>query len=410
MLTAWALALGGDAGTVSSVQSLATAAQAVHLPAAIASTSGSRKRITVAALLLARLAWLPLALFALAGDVGPRGRALLLVTAGLSAVLGMLSQNAYGTWIGDTVPAPLRGRFFGTRTWVAAIGGAFAALVMAAVLDGARGGAPGPRSGVLLEGRVPLPVLAGIALLVVALGLVSGALLGGATELSVARPQRDVSVSIARARALLADPALRRFLRYQIFWGVAVAPGAAFFAMHVLTTMRGGFRLVAMHGIVLVLARVCTARLWGARVDRLGAPHVLALCSLGIGVMPLLWAFCDEHTWWPLAIDAVLAGVLWGGHQIAVSAHPLGIGDVEDRPFVLAWSSLALGLAWALAALVAGSLVRVLPADALGIGPYRVLFVFSGLARASCAWWALRLARTPRGAAGLHADVTRSHA
>ena len=40
--TAWSRAWCSDAGTVSSVQSLATAAQAIHLPAAIASSRFSR--------------------------------------------------------------------------------------------------------------------------------------------------------------------------------------------------------------------------------------------------------------------------------------------------------------------------------------------------------------------------------
>jgi hypothetical protein len=86
VLTAWSLALGGDAGTVSSVQSIATAAQAMHLPAAKASARSSRKRVALAALLLARLAWMPLGLFALACDAGSLGRTVLLLTAALSSV------------------------------------------------------------------------------------------------------------------------------------------------------------------------------------------------------------------------------------------------------------------------------------------------------------------------------------
>lgn len=403
VLTAWSLALGGDAGTVSSVQSIATAAQAVHLPAAMASARGSRKRLAITALLLARLAWLPLGLLALALEPGSLGRTVLLLTAALSSVFTMFAQNAQGAWMGDAIPSAVRGRFFGTRTWVAALGGSVAALLIATLLDrGDRG------AGVVSDGRVALPVLAALSFLVVGLGLVSAFLLGAASDSRSASHAREpLAASVRRAWSLLADPPLRRFLRYQILWGIAVAPGAAFFTMHVLTTMHGGYRLIAAHGIVVVISRVLTARLWGARVDRFGASRELALCSFGIGAMPLLWTLCDEHTWWPLAIDAVLSGVLWGGQQIAVAAHPLSIGKTEDRPYVLAWSSLSLGLAWAGASLVAGALARTLPADVLGLGPYRVLFVFSGLARASCAFWALKLNEPAHEPAS---EATRSHA
>ncbi|MBN8609410.1 MAG: hypothetical protein J0L92_02410 [Deltaproteobacteria bacterium] len=406
VLTAWALALGGDAGTVSSVQSISTAAQAMHVPAAMASARGSRKRLVLAAMLVARLAWLPLAALALLGDVGPAGRALLLATCAIASIFSMFAQNAQGSWIGDAVPPSVRGRFFGTRTWVAALGGSVAALLIATLLD------RGDRLEVAREasdGRVPLPVLGVLGVLVVGLGAISTLLLRGADEHTRDASTESLSSSLARARTQLADPALRRFLRYQILWGIAVAPGAAFFTMHVLTTMHGGYRLIAAHGIVVVVTRVMSAHVWGARVDRFGASRELALCSLGIGVMPLLWSVCDEHTWWPLALDAVLSGVLWGGQQIAVSAHPLGIGKPEDRPYVLAWSSLALGLSWAGASLVAGSLVRVLPDDVLGIGPFRLLFVFSGLARASCAWWALKLNASPAPTI-VSGEATRSHA
>jgi hypothetical protein len=386
LLTAWSLALGGDAGTVSSVQSIATAAQAMHLPAAVASARGSRKRLAIAALLFARLAWLPIGLFALVLEPGSLGRSMLLATAALSSVLTMFAQNAHGAWMGDAIPSAVRGRFFGTRTWVAALGGSVAALLIATLLDG------GDRAGAAGDGRVAPALLAAISFLVVGLGLVSTLLLWGAAERrGVDGAPETLTASLLRARRLLADPPLRRFLRYQILWGIAVAPGAAFFALHVLTTMHGGYRLIAAHGIVLVVARVLTARMWGRRVDRFGASRELALCSFGIGVMPLLWALCDERTWWPLAVDAVLSGVLWGGQQIAVAAHPLSIGRPDDRPYVLAWSALCLGLAWAVASLLAGALVRTLPADLFGLGPYRTLFVFSGLARASCAFWALRL-------------------
>ncbi len=404
VLTAWALALGGDAGTVSSVQSISTAAQAMHVPAAMASARGSRKRLALVAISIARLAWLPLAAMAFFGDVGPFGRALLVGTCALASVFSMFAQNAQGSWMGDAIPTAVRGRFFGTRTWVAALGGSVAAFLIATVLDRGDRGVAGAS-----DGRVPLPVLGSLGLLVVVIGAVSVVLLRGADEPRTEERARGESVaeSLARSRALLRDPALRRFLRYQILWGIAVAPGAAFFTMHVLQTLHGGYRLIAAHGIVVVITRVLSAHVWGARVDRFGASRELAMCSLGIGVMPLLWSVCDEHTWWPLAIDAVLSGVLWGGQQIAVSAHPLGIGKAQDRPFVLAWSALAVGLSWAGASLVAGSLVRVMPADVLGIGPFRVLFVFSGLARASCAYWALKLNETP---AMVSTEATRSHA
>jgi MFS family permease len=376
MLTAWSLALGGDASTVSSIQSLMTAAQATHLPAALASSHFSRKKITLVAMLGARLAWLPLVLLGM--HLGPQqGRTALALSVIASSILAMFAQNAMGSWMGDAVPAHSRGRFFAGRTWMGALGGLLAACLIATLLDrGANG-----------DGRVSMGTMQLIAGIVVVLGVVSTALLSGAH----ADDQTHTHLDLSRGFALLRNDAMRRLLRYQILWGIVVAPGAAFFALHVLQTLHGGYRMLAGHGVLLVFSRLLTARYWGRYVDVHGASRTLAVCCVGIGVMPLLWAYSSETRWWPMALDALLSGVLWGGHAIAMQAHPLGVGEVRDRPFVLAWSTLALGLAWALGGMVAGAVVRELPSDALGLGPYRMLFVFSGLGRAACAYWAWKL-------------------
>lgn len=376
MLTAWSLALGGDASTVSSIQSLMTAAQATHLPAALASAQFSRKKIAMVAMLGARLAWLPLLLLGTQLNA-KEGRAALALSVIASSVLAMFAQNALGSWMGDAVPAHSRGRFFAGRTWMGALGGLMAACLIATLLD--RGAGP--------TGRVSMGTMHIVAAIVVVLGVVSTALLSSVHTGDKAQPHLDLS----RAFSLLRNDAMKRLLRYQILWGIVVAPGAAFFALHVLQTLHGGYRMLAGHGILLVFSRLLTARYWGRYVDVHGASRTIALCCLGIGLMPLLWAFSNESRWWPMAIDALLSGVLWGGHAIAMQAHPLSIGETRDRPFVLAWSTLALGLAWALGGLVAGALVRALPSDALAIGPYRMLFIFSGLGRAACAYWAWKL-------------------
>src|SRR5687767_1322629 len=55
VLTAWALFLGADAGTIAVLQGLATGAQVLHGPAAFLTEWVGRKRLAVAALTTARL-------------------------------------------------------------------------------------------------------------------------------------------------------------------------------------------------------------------------------------------------------------------------------------------------------------------------------------------------------------------
>src|SRR6185295_703819 len=107
------------------------------------------------------------------------------------------------------------------------------------------------------------------------------------------------------------------FLRYLLSWNSAVALSASFFSLHMLVNLQTGFALAALHGVGVATVRIISAPLWGRAVDRLGARPVLVLCSFGIASVPAIWMFPTPEQLWPIALEAVLAGVLWGGHGIA---------------------------------------------------------------------------------------------
>lgn len=372
VLTAWALHLGADASTIAILQGLSTGAQILHGPAGFVTDWVGRKRLAIVALSAARLVWAPLAVLPLLG-LGGNGAVVLLVgVAGLSAILQVLGQNAWGAWMGDVVPPTLRGRFFGARTVFVTGGAALASLACALVLESD------------LPRATSLPV---IAALLCATGVVSALLLA---------QQFDPSRSAARARPdlrvyadALRDPRARGLVAYQVAWGAAVAPGAAFFSLHVLGTLGASFFVLAAHAIVVALVRVFTARPWGRAVDRWGARPVLVLCSLGIAIMPALWVTTTPDRLWPLAIDAVIAGLMWGGHGVASFDLPLGIAPPSKRSYYLALFAMASGIGFALATVLSGW-----AADALTVaasGDLRALFVVSAIGRAACALIAARV-------------------
>src|SRR5439155_1124041 len=115
--------------------------------------------------------------------------------------------------------------------------------------------------------------------------------------------------------------------------------------------------------------RVASAGAWGRLVDGCGARPVLVVCSLGIAVVPLIWLFPTADRLWPIAIEAVVSGALWGGHGIAAFDLSIGVSPRRGRPYYLAAFATAGGLGFAASSIVAGVLASMLasPLHAAGL-------------------------------------------
>lgn len=372
-LTGWALHLGASPAEVALIGALPQLATLVQLPAAWCTAALGRRRVAILGITLSRQALLPLALLPLLPP--PAARVALVAIAAVSAVLGVVANNAWTAWMGELVPGTLRGRYFGRRTAVCTLGGTLAAVAAARLLDGA--GSP-EATGL---------ALAGLALAASAFGAVTTVLM---------RRQHDPPAPPApppAARDALRpfrDPDARGLLVYQLAWNAAVGLAGGLFTWHLLHDLRAGFTVAALHAAAGAIMRVVSAPAWGRAVDRFGARPVMAACSFALASLPLLWLTLAPDRLWPIALDAVVGGVAWGGHGIAAFALPLAVAPRRDRPFYLAAFAAAGGGAYALAAAAGGALLPALSAlGASGGRAVSLLFVASSLARLAGAFLAL---------------------
>jgi hypothetical protein len=335
--------------------------------------------VAIWAVTLSRQSLLPLAALPFLSLDAGASRAVLLGCAALSAGLAVVGNNGWTAWMGELVPGRLRGRYFGRRTAVCTLGGTLAGVAVARGLDAAAG--------------------AGATSLVLAALALASSAVGAATSALLAR-QHDPGGPPARAPVLadalrpVADPEARRLLAYQLAWNGSVGLAGGFFTFHLLQNLRAGFTVVALHAAGAAAARVLAAPLWGRAVDRVGPRPVLAASSFLASGLPLLWLATSPGVLWPVAVDAILGGVAWGGHGIAAFSAPLDVGARRDRPFYLAAFATAGGLAFAAAAAAGGLVSAALaPAtQALGgtAGGLEAVFVLSAAGRFGSAFLALR--------------------
>lgn len=378
VLMAWALALGGGPMLIGFLGALPFLAHLVQLPAAwTTATFGARSTTLVAVaitrqsyFLLVPLPFLPISLEA--------KRAVLVAVAALTGVGGVVGNNAWVAWMGDLVPAKLRGRYFGRRTAMCSLGGSVASLTAGVLLDRA-GGASGA-------------TLSALAATACAAGAVTVYLMSRMHEpLGVVREPID----FAQTLAPFANEHARRLLQFQAAWNGAVGLSSAFYAVHMLTNLNMGFTWIAAHAVAVAAARILAAPLWGRALDRVGARPILLTCSFGISILPLMWLLPTPERWWPLAFEAMLSGFLWSGHALATFTLPLSVAPRKGRAWWLATCSMTAGISFALASSFSGALAETLPTQSMIAGRtvygLQALFVLSSLARFSAACLAVRV-------------------
>lgn len=378
VLMAWALSLGGGPMLIGFLGALPFLAHLVQLPAAWTTATFGARRTTLVAVALSRQSYLLLVPLPFLPVSSETKRAVLFAVAAIAGIGGVVGNNAWVAWMGDLVPAGLRGRYFGRRTAMCSLSGSVAALTAGVLLDRA-GGASGA-------------TLSALAATACAAGAATAFLMSKMHEpLGVTREPLELS----HALAPFANEHARRLLQFQAAWNGAVGLSSAFYAVHMLTNLNMGFTWIAAHAVAVASARILAAPLWGRALDRVGARPILLTCSFGISLLPLIWLLPTTERWWPLAFEATLSGFLWSGHALATFTLPLSVAPRKGRAWWLAMCSMTAGLSFALASSFSGALAETLPASASVAGRtvygLQVLFVLSSLARFSAACLAARV-------------------
>lgn len=389
VLTGWALYLGAGPFLTGVIAALPQMAQLFQIPAAWTTSRLGSRRAAILLVTVQRQITLPLIALPMLSVPKGTSQAVLVAVTAVAAVLGVLGNNAWVSWMGDLVPAHVRGRYFGRRTALCTAGGALASAGAGLLLDGAH------RHNLAGEGLALLQGLACAA--------------GAVTSLLMARQHegRDPGGTLGRrgfhlrqAFEPLRDGSVRGFLAYLVAWNLAVGMSGSFFNLFMLRDLRMGYALVALQGVGVAVVRVLAAPAWGSLVDRVGARPIMVACSFGISAIPFIWLFPTPDCLWPLAIDSLLTGILWSGHNLAAFNLPLAVAPRSSRPYYLAIFATLGGVASVLAVMTAGLLVPALPEHMtlgrLPLGRLQQLFALSGILRLGASCVALRMQHASR--------------
>lgn len=341
---------------------------------------GSSKRVCVASAALYRLVWLliallPLLLFWSTGEWG--AVAVLIACLAVASLFASLSGVAWMTWITEMVPESVRGRFFGHRNMVAGAVGMVASLVAAQFIDRWQALSSTPSQRLL-----GFSLLFGIGLAFGLWGLVG---LRRIPDVPLPENSRDASFW-EELRRPLRDPGFRRWIVFSTVWGFAVGIGSPFFNVYMLETLHMQFSVIAILGLVSGITNTLGMRLWGSIIDNVGSKPLLAICSVGGGVIPLMWVFTSPTNWSILWIAHLLNGLAWSGIGLATSQLLMATAPREGASMYFAVFAAITGIAGTVSPLIGGALGSAFASVTWQIGSttltgLQLLFILTGTLR-----------------------------
>ena len=343
---------------------------------------GSSKRVCVVSAALYRLVWLfiafiPLMMFWTTAEWGAVGILIAFLT--VASLFASLSGVAWMTWITEMVPESVRGRFFGHRNMVASAVGMVASLVAAQFID--KWQSTHTTSSSRLFG---FSILFGVGLAFGLWGLLG---LRRVSDVSLSTNSNGTSFWQDLKRPLQ-DPGFQRWIVFSTVWGFAVGVGSPFFNVYLLEDLNMQFSLIAILGLVSGITNTLGMRLWGNLIDTIGSKPLLTICSIGGGLIPLMWVLTSPTNWSILWVAHLLNGLAWSGIGLASSQLLISTAPREGASMYFAVFAAITGIAGTISPLIGGALAGVFTSLTLKVGDIslsglQILFIVTGILRLS---------------------------
>jgi MFS family permease len=374
-LTGFALHLGMNEWMIGVLAAIPYMVTLFQLPGSyFICKQGGRKKVATHAAILARLMWLPILIVGLYYPHGAGGRILLvLIFYFVSQAFSSVSYVAWLAWTSDLVPDEIRGTFFGTRNMLCGVAGIAAILIFGNLVD-VFNGHPG---GSTFAIAIPFTC----ALL---FGMISAHYLNRVAEITVpsACPQKMLHELVKPFR----EYNFRNFLFFTLVWNFSVYLTAPFFALYFLRELNYSYGFVALLTTISALVDIVGMKFWGAVSDRVKNRAVIQVAGWGVVLLPSMWIMVKpDDVLLPILIQ-VLGGGFWAGLNLCLHNMNLRISPQEGRVWYISAYSILAGMGAAMAPLIAGAFLSVIPNPSSGLGgltilPLHYLFMASSLLR-----------------------------
>jgi len=339
----------------------------------------SRKRIILTCYPLRLIFWVSLILLSILfykNKLVPVLPAILLGLYAVYNILAGISYPAWFSWVGELVSKEYRGRWFSKRNLLMGIFGTGVLIASAAFLDiFKKRGSP----------TIGFAILFGFAFI---FGLIS---------LHYMRKQYEPKLKISKKDQLTFNEFLKKatktnFGKFTLFRSMILFSStisSSLLAVYLLRELQLSYLLYVIIVFGAGIVSFLSLEIWGKFADKYGNYAVIALTTIIIPLVPILWILLPSPIYL-FFVPSLLNHLSWAGFNLSASnfiydnVSQKKVGPAISYHNILAGSGVFLG------SIVAAILIKFLPS--LKLEPIQLIFIISSLAcMLTVAYWIPKL-------------------
>lgn len=307
--------------------------------------TGKRKATFLISGYVHRLIWIPIVLTPLLLTQTNKNFALILITIfiGIYSVANAVVSISYSSWMGDIVPANIKGTFFGKRMAISTITGILAGVISGKFLD-------------------DMNTLGSFAIVFIVAGVF------GAMDTSCFWGVKDPPLASSEANStflkMLIEPIKdKNYLKLIVFisfWNLGFNFAMPFLNIYMIEQLKMGYftisiltQVVAGFSIIVFINKI------GTLSDRFGIKPILRLCCCFVCVLPLLWCMATQSNYIiVMSISYLLFGIFQQGIMLLSTNFSIWLAPAKNRSMFLANYTLITTLSSGIAYILAGAFME----------------------------------------------------
>jgi len=334
----------------------------------------SRKKIVLKAVLFEALTWSPfiviavLFYFNILINLLPF---LVLFSFSLYTIIGSIASPAWFSWMGDIVDEKYRGRWFSKRSLILGFVGGILAIIAAFFLNYFKS-----RNWTMWGFLI----------------LFSLALISRLISWRIFKKQYEPKIKLKKGyyfsfwEFVLKAPKTNfgKFTIFRALLGFSTSISSALIAIYLLRNLN--FNYVTYMIVIFSSSAfsLLVLKFWGMLSDKYGNYRILAIVTIAIPLIPILWILSPNPIYL-IFVPSLVSGVSWAGFNLAEGNFIYDNVNPQKRGIVVSYYNVLRGIGIFLGAGLGAILIKYLVVDF--IEPLFLIFLIGGIIRMIIVFW-----------------------
>jgi MFS family permease len=289
----------------------------------------------------------------------------------LYLIFGNLAGPAWSSWLGDVIPKPERGVYFGKRNKIT-----ITFLLTSVLISGL----------ILNHYQANIWVGFGILFFLAFMGRFIAFLLFLKHSEPKYTPEIWQDYTFKTFLEDLPKSSFGKFVLFRSLLSFTVMIAAPFFALLLLQEFNLSYLKFSILILVPMIIKALTMTYWGNLTNIIGNKNILTISSVLIGVLPLLWliaslAFKNTNVFYAILLIELISGFAWAGMELTTFNYMLDASNPKRRVKLFAYFNVVFNSLVMLGGLIGSLLIYVLSKNFQTFNAIMIILLISGVLR-----------------------------